>query len=150
MWCDSTMRKAQGALFFAWLGALCVAGITNCRPSQEESPVSAYNSFAETLRRGDLKSAYGYLSGETRQAIEQRTQAVSAASGGLVKSDPATWIFGSAGRPPPLTEVKLLSLDGGTATVRAAGGSLTTNVTMVRERTGWKVDLRERLDRPSQ
>ena len=144
------MPKAREALFLAWLLAACVAGVANCRQSQEENPVNAYNLFAEALKKADLKGAYGYLSAETRQAIEQRTQAVSAASGGVVKTDPPTWLFGSVGRPPPLTEVKLLSLDGGTATVRVAGGNLSSKVTMVRERTGWKVDLREWLDRPPQ
>lgn len=144
------MPKPEGSLVFAWLAGFCLAGATDCRPSQEESPVTAYNSFAEALRKGDLRTAYGYLSAETRQAIEQRTQAVSAASGGVVKGDPATWVFGGVGKAPPLTEVKLLSQDGGTATVRAAAGSFARNITMVRERTGWKVDLTEWLDRQAQ
>jgi hypothetical protein len=112
--------------------------------------VTAYNSFAEALRKGDLKTAYRYLSSETRQAIEQRTQAVSAASGGGVKGDPATWVFGGVGKAPPLTEVKLLSQDGGTATVRAAAGTFARNIRMVREQTSWKVDLTEWFDRQAQ
>lgn len=137
------MPKPEGTLVFAWLAGFCLAGATDCRPSQEESPVNAYNSFTEALRKGDLKTAYGYLSTETRRAIEQHTQAVSDASGGVVKGDPATWVFGGVGKAPPLTEVKLLNQDGGAATVRAAAGSFARNVTMVRERTGWKVDLTE-------
>ncbi len=150
MRCVSTMPKSEWSLVLAWLAGFWLAGATDCRQSQEESSVNAYNSFAEALRKGDLKTAYGYLSDETRQAIEQRTQAVSAASGGLVKGDPATWVFGGVGRAPPLTEVKLLTQDGGAATVRAAAGSYARNITMVRERTGWKVDLTEWIDRPAQ
>jgi hypothetical protein len=144
------MPEPQGSLVFVWIAAFCVAGATDCRPTQEETPVTAYNSFAEALRKGDLKTAYGYLSAETRQAIEQRTQAVTATSGGVVKGDPATWVFGGVGKPPGLTEVKLLSQDAGAATVRAAAGSFARNITMVREQKSWKVDLTEWLTRPAQ
>ena len=135
------MARAVGiALFLAWISAV------DCRPTQEDNPVASYNTFVEALRKGDLNGAYRQLSTPTRQAVEKRAAAIAAASGGSLKPEPANLIFGGGGRVPPLTELTLVTQNGGSATVRASAGSFARNIPMVRENSGWKVDLTQWLD----
>jgi len=140
------MAKAARAVGVAVPLAVCWISTVDCRPVQEGNPVAAYNAFVETLKKGDLNGAYRQLSTPTRQAVEKRASAIAVASGGLLKPEPASLIFGGGGRAQQLTELTLLNQDGGSATVRASAGSFARNIPMVRESSGWKVDLTQWLD----
>jgi len=144
------MGEAAPAVGVALLLATCWISAVECRPAQEHNPVAAYNTFVEALRKGDLNGAYRQLSTPTREAVEKRAAEIAAASGGALKPEPANLIFGGGGRAQPLTELTLISQNGGSATVRASAGSFARNIPMVRESSGWKVDLTPWLDSPPQ
>ncbi len=132
------MRLVVVALSFA-LGA--------CARAPSDSPEAAYRAFAEALRRGDGRTAYAALSSATRERVEARTRAVSEASQGLVKNDPALVFFQSGTRPGPLGELTRVSADDAQAVLEVAGASGPQEVKLVRESGRWLVDLSDPLAR---
>lgn len=116
-----------------------------CRQPPAQTPESAYRAFAKSIEKGQFQQAYQSLSAQTRALLEERAGAVSKSSGGAVKDEPALLAFVTAQKPAPLSEVKLLGLDGGTALLAATAGENTQNIELVHEDGGWKVDLSGRL-----
>jgi len=106
-----------------------------------DTPVGAYLDLVRGLQKGDWKTAYARLSTPTQQILQERAKQISSASGGAINTDPMILFFASAPKPQPVTEAKLVKEEGGAATVRAASENWVRDIPMVRESTGWKVDL---------
>jgi hypothetical protein len=132
------MRLAGFTLWFV----LCACE----RPPAPNTPQGSYLSFAEALRRGDSKGAWGLLSKPTQAAMEARARRISEASrlpgadgGVLIKNEPALMLFQSGNRPGPIGEVALQSSDAGAAVLTV--GADHQAISMVREGERWVVDL---------
>jgi hypothetical protein len=140
----NTMSDLPGfAILFACLASVAGPG---CPPERSDTPVGAYLDLAKALQKGDWKTAYARLSTPTQQILQERAKEISSASGGAINTDPMVLFFASAPKPQPVTEVKLVKEGGGAATVRAASGKWDRDIPMVRESTGWKVDLSGWID----
>ncbi len=124
-----------------WLVALVLLGLGGCNRPRFGTPQDAYTSFHRLVKRGELQQAWGVLSKPTQDALAQRAKVVGEASGGEEKPEPMALFFANVPPPPDVTEVSLVREEGDEATVlvRAAGSS--HEVRMVREPSGWKVDL---------
>ncbi|MBJ6759382.1 hypothetical protein JGU66_01320 [Myxococcaceae bacterium JPH2] len=127
---------------------LVLLALGGCSVGQPDTPMKAYRTFHGHAQRGlsqrdeqDLQKAYAALSQGTQQTLAKRAQQVSEASGGTVKPEPLALFFANVPPPPDVTEVSLVRQEGDEATVlvRSSGG--TSEVRMVREPSGWKVDL---------
>ena len=124
------------------LGWLVVIGICACERNAPRPPEElAYRTFAEAVRRGDSAAAWGGLSQTTQRLMEAKAKAVSEASNGAVKNEPALMMFQSGTRPAPLGEVKVLESDGGTTVILVTSSGENHHVVMVREGDRWAVDL---------
>ncbi len=120
---------------------LAALSLAACDKTRGGSPVDAYMSFSRDVQRGDAKAAYALLSSRTQQKLAARAKEISASSGGAIKDDPAALAFSGALRPDPLSEVRLLSEAGDRATLEVKAGGRTARLTMLKEKSGWKVDL---------
>ena len=120
---------------------LATLSLGACDKSRGGSPVDAYTSFSRAAQRGDAKAAYALLSSRTQQKLATHAKEISAASGGAIKDDPAALAFSGPPRPDPLSEVKLVGQAGDRATLEAKAGGRAAQVTMLKEKSGWKVDL---------
>lgn len=120
---------------------LAALSLGPCDKARGGTAVDAYLSFSRAAQRGDAKTAYALLSSGTQQKLAARAKEISAASGGAVKDDPAGLAFSAAPRPDPISEVKLLSESGDRATLSVKAGGRAAQVTMVKEKGGWKVDF---------
>lgn len=134
----NTMNDPRSAILFVCLATLVGSG---CRPERLDTPVGAYLDLARALQKGDWKTAYARLSMPTQQILQERAKEISSASGGAINTDPMILFFASAPKPQPVSEAKLVKEEDGAATVRVASGNWVREVPMVREPTGWKVDL---------
>jgi hypothetical protein len=112
--------------------------------SDPSSPEGAYQAFVAATRRHDTASAYALLSSATRAVAAERSRAVSAASGGAIKDDPAAVLLQSGIRPEA-GAVKVVALDGGVASLVVETPSGRSPVTLVREDGGWHLDLVQQL-----
>ncbi|WXH31322.1 hypothetical protein WA016_05298 [Myxococcus stipitatus] len=124
-----------------WLLALLLVGMGGCNQPRFGTPQDAYTSFHRLVKRGELRAAWGALSQPTQEALTKRAQAVSDASGGAVKAEPLGLFFANVPPPPDVTEVSLVREAGNEATVLVRSSGNTHEVRMVREPSGWKVDL---------
>jgi hypothetical protein len=125
------MRRATPLLF-----ALLLA--PGCARPPPSSPQAAYEAFATALRRGDARTAYASLSRSTQDAMTARSRAISEASGGVVRDEPALAMFQSGTRPAPLGEVTLVEESAGRAVLEVSG----VRVRMIQDDGGrWAVDL---------
>jgi len=120
---------------------LAALSLAACDKARGGSPADAYLSFSRAVQRGDAKAAYALLSSRTQQKLAARTKEISAASGMAIKDDPAALAFSGAPRPDPLNEVKLVGQDGDRATLEVKAGGRSEQITMLKETSGWKVDL---------
>ena len=122
-----------------WLVALLLLALGGC--DRASTPQDAYRYFHQQVRKGELQKAWGVLSKPTQDALTERARAVSEASGGTEKPEPLNLFFADVPPPPDVTEVSLVREEGNEATVlvRSPGGD--HEVRMVREPSGWKVDL---------
>jgi hypothetical protein len=126
---------------------LLLLGLGCNRPSYD-TPVKAYETFHRSVQRRELKTAYGTLSKPTQDALQARAQTVAQASGGAVKADPVAFFFANVPPPADVTKVTLLSEEGDVARVGVVSSTGKSQVRMVREPSGWKVDLTESLQQP--
>ena len=120
---------------------LAALSLAACDKARGGSPADAYMSFSRAAQRGDAKAAYALLSSRTQQKLAARTKEISAASGTAIKDDPAALAFSGAPRPDPVNEVKVLNQAGDRATLEVQAGGRTERLTMLNEKSGWKVDL---------
>ena len=120
------------------LAALLLAA---CNQPRYDTPVSAYQSFHRLVQRHEYEQAWEALSQPSRQALAERSRALAEASQGSVKDDPVAFFFTNATRLPDVTDVTLLSEEGDRAVVRVLGPAGASEVRMVREPSGWRLDL---------
>jgi hypothetical protein len=111
-------------------------------------PDKTYQAFLEHVRRGDQKKAWAALSQPTQEALKARAEAAAKASGGAVKADPVAFFFANVPPPADVTEVSLLSEEGAVAEVGVVASNAKSQVRMVREPSGWKIDLTKSLQQP--
>jgi hypothetical protein len=112
-----------------------------CNRVRFDTPVNAYTSFLGLVQTREYPKAYAALSQATRDALTARAEAVAKASGGSVKPEPLELFFANVVPPSDVTGVTLLREEGDVATVRVLSSGQPSEVRMVREASGWKVDL---------
>jgi hypothetical protein len=127
---------------------LAVPTLGGCNRPSYETPVRAYQTFVRAVQRGDDKTAYSALSQSTQQALQVRAQTAAQASSGAVKADPSAFFFANVVPPPDVTEVTLAGETGDTAQVNVVFSNVKKQVRMVRETSGWKIDLTQSLQQP--
>jgi hypothetical protein len=125
------------------LPLLALLTLAGC--NRADTPVKAYTGFHEHVKKQEFKQAYEALSEESRKAIATRTQAVQEGSGGALKAEPPLLLFANSVVPADVPEVTLVSQEGDVATVRVVSSGQTREVRLVREASGWKIDLSESL-----
>jgi hypothetical protein len=130
-------------LFATPLLVLALLALGGCK--RADTPVNAYTTFHEHVRKGEYKQAYAGLSQATRDALTARTQALKETSGGTVKAEPYELLFTNSAPPADVTEVTLVREEGGVATVRMLSAGQEREVRLVRESSGWKIDLSDSL-----
>lgn len=128
------------------LAACTLLGFAGCQRPAAPTPENGYRAFAEALRLGDARTAWAALSPATQQLAKVRSKAISEASGGVIKDEPALILLQSGMRPRTEPDgsmglVKLVSTDGGTAVLEVTSGATTQHITMVRVAARWAVDL---------
>jgi hypothetical protein len=127
---------------------LAVPPLAGCNRPSYETPVRAYQTFLRAVQRGDEKTAYSALSQPTQEALKAKAAAAASASAGTVKADPVAFFFANVAPPPDVTEVTLAGETGDTAQVNVVFSSVKRQVRMVREMSGWKIDLTQSLQQP--
>lgn len=127
---------------------LVLLALGGCKQLQPNTPVRSYQAFHEAVQYGEHKKAYASLSQPTQEALQARAKTVADASGGTVKADPVAFFFANVPLPADVTEVTLLSEEGDVARVGVVSSTGKSQVRMVREPSGWKVDLTESLQQP--
>jgi hypothetical protein len=125
------------------LPLLALLALAGCHRS--DSPEKAYTAFHEHVKKQQFKQAYEALSQASRDAMAARTRAVQEASGGTLKAEPQELLFANSVPPTDVPEVTLVSQEGDVATVRVVSSGQTREVRLVREASGWKIDLSESL-----
>ncbi|QSQ23846.1 hypothetical protein JY651_02350 [Pyxidicoccus parkwayensis] len=124
-----------------WLVALVLLGLGLGGCNRQDSPQGAYRAFYDSVRKGERKDAWAVLSKATQDALTERAKAVGEASGSAEKPEPLDFFFANVPPPPDVTEVSLVREEGDTATVLVRSAGSNHEVRMVREPSGWKVDL---------
>ncbi|WP_434382720.1 hypothetical protein [Melittangium boletus] len=127
---------------------LTVPTLAGCNRPSYETPVRAYQTFLRSVQRGDEKTAYATLSQASQDALLARAQAVAQASSGTVKADPLAFFLSNIPPPADVAEVTLAGESGDTAKVSVVSSGVTRQVQMVREPSGWKIDLTQSLQQP--
>ena len=125
--------------------SVLVGGLVGCNRPSYETPVRAYQTFLRSVQRGDEKTAYATLSKPTQDALQTRAQSVAQASSGAVKADPIAFFLSNIPPPTDVAEVMLASEEGDVARVSVVSSGVTKQVQMVRETSGWKIDLTQSL-----
>jgi hypothetical protein len=127
------------AMPLLWLLLLALGG---CNRPRFDTPQNAYTSFHRLVQRREFEKAYNALSKPTQEALTTRVQAVAQASGGAVKPEPQALFFANVAPVSDVTGVTLLREEGDVAMLRVLSSSNhSSEVRMVREASGWKVDL---------
>jgi len=127
---------------------LAVPTLGGCNRPSYETPVKAYQTFLRSVQRGDEKTAYAALSQPTQDALKAKAQTASDASSGAVKADPVAFFLSNIPPPADVAEVTLASEKGDEAKVSVVSSGVTKQVQMVRETSGWKIDLTQSLQQP--
>jgi hypothetical protein len=127
---------------------LVLLALGGCNRPSYETPVKSYRTFHRAVQYGELKTAYASLSQSTQEALQARARTVADASGGAVKADPVAFFFANVPLPADVTDVSLLSEEGDVARVVVVSSAGKSEVRMVRELSGWKLDLTQSLQQP--
>lgn len=131
-----------------WGALLLVAMVTTagCRRAAPHTPEAAYRGFIEALQKGQSRKAWALLSPATRERVQERARAISAASQGTVRDEPELLLFQGT-RPGPLGEITQVSADEQTALLRVASASGAREVKLVKDSGRWLIDLSGTLER---
>ncbi len=127
---------------------LVLLALGGCNRLGPNTPEKSYTDFHTAVQYGEAKNAYALLSQPTQQALQARAKTVADASGGTVKADPVAFFFANVPTPADVTKVSLLSMEGDAARVEVISSTGKSEVRMVREPSGWKVDLTQSLQQP--
>jgi hypothetical protein len=123
---------------------LALLALGACNKSQQ-TPDEVYKSFHAKVQQQQYKEAFSMLSLPTQRAIDERVQKMKEASGGNLKSEAFEVFFANSVPPPDVTEVTVSPGEGDVATVRVVSSEKSREVRMVREPSGWKIDLSDSL-----
>ena len=147
-----------------WLGGLTLL-VVSCRP-QHDDPLVAYGAFSTAVKRHDTDTAFKALSTPTQKAIEERMKSISEAAcppGALqadkekkdkdekekprcaVKTDAALMFFASGVKVQELGKMTVLEKSDEAAVIEVGEDGGSYRQKMVKEGTGWRVDLTETL-----
>lgn len=107
--------------------------------------MTAYSALATSVDKGEYPKAYEALSSPTRQILEARARKLHADSDGGVRDDPASLFVSANGPTPAPDDVRLVSSDDRRAVLRVRSPRGEREVVMVKEESGWKLDLTEAL-----
>jgi hypothetical protein len=118
---------------------------TACPRAAGDDPVEAYQSLVRNAQRGEVKAGYAALSTQTRHLLDNQSKALSAASDGGVKDDPAGLFFAQLQRPAAIIEISVTERDAGTALLKVSGATGASVVRMLKEDGAWKLDLTDTL-----
>lgn len=124
---------------------LALLALGGCSKYSFDTPQGAYTSFHAMVRRGEFKQAFGALSQKTQEALAARAQELKEASGGNLKAEPYELLFMNSAPPGDVTEVTLIHQEGDVAAVRVLSSGQAREVRLVREASGWKIDLSDSL-----
>ena len=126
---------------------LALLALGGCGKNQftTATPQDAYTAFHEHVKRGEYKEAYAALSQGTQRVLTARAQALKETSGGKTDLEPYELLFMNSAPPADVTEITLGPVEGDVATVRMLSSGQPREVRLVREASGWKVDLSESL-----
>ena len=111
----------------------------------QQPPGEVYKAFHAKVQQQQYREAYAFLSIPTQQAIDARVQKMKEASGGNLKAEAHEVFFANSVPPSDVTEVTVVREEGDVATLRVVSSDKSREVRMVREATGWKIDLSESL-----
>lgn len=123
-----------------------LTGFSACNRPDWTTPVKAYLSFANALKKGEAKVAWGALSERSKQRLTERSKVIAAVSDGGMSPKPELLLFAGGGTAQEMSEVKLIREEGKDAVlsvVPVEGPAV--EVRMVRESDGWKLDVSEML-----
>lgn len=123
---------------------LVLAALAACNRAPT-GPVDTYRAFHARVKKGQAREAYALLSEPTQQALDARARAMGQALGSQEPPDPAALLFANARPPGDVTEITLVREEGSAATVRVVSSGAPSDVRMVREPSGWKLDLTDSL-----
>lgn len=126
-------------LFATLLLVWALVGFVGCRGST--TPDAAYKAFHKDVQQQEYKKAYNALSEASRAAIDAQAQKLKEASGGSLKAEPYELFFVNSAPPADVTEVTVVREEGDVATVRVLSSGQAREVRLVREASGWKIDL---------
>lgn len=124
-----------------WLLALVLLGLGVGGCNRQDSPQGAYRAFYDNVRKGERKAAWAGLSKATQDTLAERARVAGEASGSQEKPEPQDLFFANVPPASDVTEVSLVREEGDTATVLVHSPGGNHEVRMVRESSGWKVDL---------
>ncbi len=119
--------------------------VAACKRQPANSPEGVYRGFVDAVQRGNTTKAWGSLSKQTQQKVEQRSKAISEASKGVVRDEPRLLLFQGT-RPGPIGEVTQLRADDTSAVLQVASAGGTREVKMVKDSGQWFIDLTETLE----
>jgi hypothetical protein len=123
---------------------------------QHDDPVAAYGSFSTALKRHEYDAAYKALSTPTQKAIEDRVKVVAeaacppgekadAGARCAVKADAPAIFFASGVKVQELGKMTVLERNDASAVIEVAEDGGSYRQKMVKEASGWRVDLTEAL-----
>ncbi len=127
---------------------LLLLSASACKRQRPDDPVTAYELFAKRIQRDDVKGAFQGLSTPTQELLTERAKAMAKASAGSLSDHPVDYLFLRTVRAAQVTSVKLVKEDDATATLSVESGGQVQTVHMVKEASGWRVDLTEQLKNP--
>lgn len=128
-----------------------------CQKGPPTTPDGTFRAFTDALRRQDSRAAFQLLTTKSRERLEAASKALSAATDGGVKDEPALLAFRTPHVPAPLVSIKVETSTDAQATLEVrtcqrpldtsgacpAGADVQERVTMVKEAQRWAVELPE-------
>ena len=135
--------RATAAAFFVAVACLALIG---CNRPTWSTPDGAYALLVGAVKKGDYKVAWDALSEASKRAIEERSKALAAASGGALEDDPQALFFGSGEQPQPAQKIEVVREEGEVAVISVTPDEgPPRDLRMVKESGGWKLDVSDLL-----
>jgi hypothetical protein len=107
--------------------------------------VTAYSAIATSVEKGEYPKAYEALSAPTKQILESRARQLNADSDGGVRNDPAALFISTNSQVPAPEDIRLVRSEERRAVLSVRSPRGQREVVMVKEASGWKLDLTDAL-----